>query len=99
MLKIKSGIITAQIKTEKILNLIMRHIIELHSPSELTFIQTQSQYKPSITDLALTKNIPYVPHLMSIPYLSSDHYPVFFQVKIKIVTNKSATKFNFKKAN
>lgn len=63
-------------------NFVSHHNFSLHAPSTPTRVCLSATVRPSIIDLAISKNFPYPVSATSMIDLSSDHLPVVFKIDL-----------------
>lgn len=70
------GCNTSSPSGRSLLQIISRHNIKIHAPSDPTHYPSNSEFQPDILDIALSKNLNLTLYSNSLPELSSDHNPV-----------------------
>lgn len=83
-------------------NLLYSHFLDhefaIHAPDQPTLVHYRENFKPSLPDLLLSSNVHEIVDMRTIPALSSNHLPVFFQLQIRI-DRKLIQRYNYAKAN
>lgn len=59
-----------------LLRMIQQDNLSLHHPDEPTFYPTTSHYRPSVLDVAISRDLPFAVHTSVHHQLDSDHLPV-----------------------